>query len=73
VLEALEGKRTIKETTSALEQTAGKLFWQARGSVVRPCGTRREHPRRIAKRDWRDGRGFGVRNSKFPELRIPNL
>ena len=38
MLEALEGKRTIKETTSALAG-CGKLFWYARTSMVRTCGT----------------------------------
>ncbi len=35
--------------------------------------TRGEHPRRIAARDWRDGRGFDIRSSRFSELRTPNF
>jgi len=35
--------------------------------------TRGEHPRRIAARDWRDGRGFEVRSSRFSGLRTPNF
>ena len=37
MLEALEGKRTFKETTSALAGCR-KLFWYARTSMVRTCG-----------------------------------
>jgi len=58
-LKALEGKQTIKETTSA-RAGCGKLFWYTRTAMVRTCGTRGKHPRRIAERDWRDGRGFEV-------------
>src|SRR5713101_9894981 len=40
------------------------------------CGTTGEQFRRIAERDWRDGRdegGFEVRSSRFSELRTPNF